>query len=105
MARNFHKFQNIRKEQKEGDLALKEEDKECRASCASSANAPARCSAHSSMWRTRRSSTSNDNETSRIPLVTEGNMSKMEDGEDARSIALMCFLCAENWLRDYRIRA
>eukprot|EP00971_Amphidinium_carterae_P219929 4365853-Amphidinium_carterae.2 len=35
----------------------------------------------------------------------EGIVSKMKADGDARSVALMCFMCAEEWLRDYRIRA
>eukprot|EP00971_Amphidinium_carterae_P212343 4214257-Amphidinium_carterae.1 len=35
----------------------------------------------------------------------EGIVRQMKADSDARSIALMCFLCAEDWLRDYRIRA
>eukprot|EP00971_Amphidinium_carterae_P227897 4520561-Amphidinium_carterae.1 len=32
-------------------------------------------------------------------------METSEDARSVRSVALMCFLCAEDWLRDYRIRA
>eukprot|EP00971_Amphidinium_carterae_P275138 5459273-Amphidinium_carterae.1 len=37
-------------------------------------------------------------------LKKEGIVSKMKADDDARSVALMCFICADEWLRDYRIR-
>eukprot|EP00971_Amphidinium_carterae_P237728 4719411-Amphidinium_carterae.1 len=34
----------------------------------------------------------------------EGVVNALQGTPEARSVALMCFMCAEDWLRDYRIR-